>query len=85
MIDERIEFVNETKFTKFSSENKIHERQYIMFIIIALFSSLMRYNNFIKRTQVIRIKRKNQCFVISQEKSSFFFISNKVFNNRANN
>ena len=63
MIDERIEFVDETKFTEFSSENEIHERQYMIFTIIALFTLFMRYNDFIKKVRVTRIKRENQCFV----------------------
>ena len=71
-IDERIEFVDETKFTDCSSENKIHERQCIIFTIIASSSLHMRYNNFIKKVQVTRIKRKNQCFVNSRKKSSLF-------------
>ena len=58
-IDERIEFVDEAKFTDFSSENEIHEHQYIAFTIIASSSLHMRYNDFIKRVRVIRIKRKN--------------------------
>ena len=58
-IDERIEFVDETKFIKSLSENKIHERQCMIFTIIALSSLLMRYNNFIKKARVIYIKRKN--------------------------
>ena len=49
MIDKRIKFVDEAKFTDFLSKNKIHERQCMIFIIIALFSLLMRYNNFIKK------------------------------------
>ena len=68
-IDERIELVDEAKFTNFSSENEIYERQCMIFTIIALFSLHMRYNDFIKKTQIIRIKRKNQCFVNSREKS----------------
>ena len=55
-IDERIEFVDEIKFTDFSSENEIHKRQCMIFTIIALSSLHMRYNDFIKRAQVIRIK-----------------------------
>ena len=71
IIDERIEFVDETKFTNFSSKNEIHERQCIIFIIIASFSLHMRYNDFVKKARIIRIKRKNQCFANSREKSSF--------------
>ena len=48
-IDERIELVDEAKFTDFSSKNEIHERQCMIFTIIALFSLFMRYNNFIKK------------------------------------
>ena len=48
-IDERIKLVNETKFTDFLSENKIHERQCMIFIIIASFLLLMCYNDFIKK------------------------------------
>ena len=48
IINKRIKFVDEIKFTDFSSENEIHERQYMIFIIIALFSLFMHYNNFIK-------------------------------------
>ena len=48
-IEKRIEFVDEAKFTNFSSENKIHERQCMIFIFIASSSLFMRYNNFIKR------------------------------------
>ena len=58
-IDERIKLVDKTKFTNFLSENKIHERQCMIFIIITLSSLFMHYNNFIKRIRVIRIKRKN--------------------------
>ena len=58
-IDERIKFINKTKFIDFLSENKIHERQCMIFTIIISFSLLMRYNNFIKRIRVTRIKRKN--------------------------
>ena len=71
-IDKRIEFVNETKFTNSSLENEIHERQCIAFTIIALFLLLMHYNNFIKRTQITCIKRKNQCFANLRKKSSLF-------------
>ena len=49
MIDERIEFVNEAKFTDSSSENEIHERQCMTFTFIASFSLHIRYNDFIKR------------------------------------
>ena len=49
-INKRIEFVDEAKFTDFSSENEIHERQCMIFIIIASSSLHMRYNDFIKRT-----------------------------------
>ena len=55
-IDKRIELVNEAEFTNFSSENEIHERQYIIFIIIALSSLLISYNNFIKKIEIICIK-----------------------------
>ena len=48
-INERIEFVDEAKFTDFSSENKIHERQCMIFTIIASSLLFMRYNDFIKR------------------------------------
>ena len=48
-IDERIEFVDETKFTNSSLENEIHERQCMIFTVIASFSLHMRYNDFIKR------------------------------------
>ena len=58
-IDERIEFVNEAKFTDFSLENEIHERQCMIFTIIASSSLYMRYNDFIRRVRVIRMKRKN--------------------------
>ena len=71
MIDERIEIVDEAKFTDSSSENEIHEHQCMIFIIIASFSLFMRYNDFIRRVQVICIKKKNQCFVNSREKSLF--------------
>ena len=70
MIDERIEFVDEAKFTDFSSENEIHERQCMFLTSIASSSSHMRYNDFIRKARVIRIKRKNQCFANSREKSS---------------
>ena len=68
-IDERIEFINEAKFTDFSSENEIYERQCMIFTVIALFSLFIHYNNFIKKARVICIKRKNQCFANSREKS----------------
>ena len=71
-IDERIEFVDEAKFTNFSSKNEIHERQCMIFTAIASFSLHMRYNNFIKKVRITRIKRKNQCFINSRKKSSFF-------------
>ena len=71
-IDERIKLVDEAKFTDSSSENKIHERQCIIFTIIASSSLHLRYNDFIKKARVIRIKRKNQCFVNSRKKSSLF-------------
>ena len=58
-IDERIKLVDEIKFTNFSSENEIHERQCIVFTIIASSSLHMHYNDFIKKVRVIRIKRKN--------------------------
>ena len=48
-IDERIELVDEAKFTDSSSENKIHERQYMIFTIITSSSLHIRYNNFIKK------------------------------------
>ena len=48
-IDKYIELVDEAKFTNSSLENKIHERQYMTFTIIALFSLLIRYNDFIKK------------------------------------
>ena len=70
-INERIKFVDKAKFTNSSSENEIHEHQYMIFTIIASSSLHMRYNNFIKRAQIIRIKRKNQCFASSRKKSSF--------------
>ena len=71
-IDERIEFVDKAKFTNFSLEDEIHERQCMIFTIIASFSLYMRYNNFIKKARVTRIKRKNQCFANSRKKSLFF-------------
>ena len=71
IIDERIKLVDETKFTDSSSENEIHKRQCIIFTTIALSSLHMCYNDFIKRTRVTRIKRKNQCFINSRKKSSF--------------
>ena len=71
-INERIELIDEAKFTDSLSENKIHERQYIISIIITLFSLFMRYNDFIKKARVIHIKRKNKCFVNSQEKLLLF-------------
>ena len=71
-IDERIELVDETKFTDSSLENKIHERQCMIFTVIALSSLHMRYNDFIRKVRVIRIKRKNQCFANSRKKSSLF-------------
>ena len=58
-INKRIELIDEAKFTDFSSENEIHERQCMIFAIIASFSLYMRYNDFIKRARVTRIKRKN--------------------------
>ena len=58
-INERIKLVDEIKFTNSSSETEIHERQCMIFIIIALSSLFMRYNNFIKKARVICIKRKN--------------------------
>ena len=57
--DKCIECVDKAKFTNSLLKNEIHERQCIIFIIIALFSLFMRYNKFIKRVRVIRIKRKN--------------------------
>ena len=69
-IDERIKLVDEAKFTDSSSENEIHERQCMIFTIIASSSLHLRYNDFIRRARVIRIKRKNQCFVNSRKKSS---------------
>ena len=71
-IDECIEFVDEAKFTNSSLKNEIHERQCIIFIFIASFSLHIRYNDFIKKVRVIRIKRKNQCFANSRKKSSLF-------------
>ena len=70
-IDERIKFVDEAKFTDSSSENEIHERQCMIFTFIASSSLHMRYNDFIKKARIIRIKRKNQCFANSRKKSSF--------------
>ena len=64
-IDERIELVDEAKFINFSLENEIYEHQCMIFTVIASSSLHMRYNNFIKKVQVIRIKRKNQCFASS--------------------
>ena len=72
-IDERIKLVDEIKFTNSLSENKIHERQYMIFIVIASFLLFMRYNNFIKKVRIIRIKRKNQCFANLRKKSLFFY------------
>ena len=69
-IDERIELVDKTKFVNFSSKNKIRERQCMIFTIIASSLLLIRYNNFIKKARVIRIKRKNQCFANLRKKSS---------------
>ena len=71
-IDERIKLVDETKFTDSSSENEIHERQCMIFTFIASSSLHMRYNDFIKKARIIRIKRKNQCFANSRKKSSLF-------------
>ena len=71
-IDKCIKFVDEAKFTDSSLKNKIHERQYMIFTIIASSLLFMRYNNFIKKARIICIKRKNQCFVNSRKKSSFF-------------
>ena len=48
-INERIEFVDKANFTNFLSENGIHERQCMIFTIIALFSLFIYYNDFIKR------------------------------------
>ena len=48
-IDERIKLLDEAKFINSLSENEIHERQCIMFIIIASSSLHMRYNDFIKK------------------------------------
>ena len=39
-IDERIELVDEAKFTDFLSENEIYERQCMIFTVIASFSLL---------------------------------------------
>ena len=58
-IDKRIELVDKAKFTDCSSENKIHERQCMIFIIIASSLLFMRYNDFIKKARVTCIKRKN--------------------------
>ena len=52
-INERIKFVDKAKFINFSSENEIHERQCMIFTIIASFSLHIRYNNIIKKTRVI--------------------------------
>ena len=71
MIDERIKLVDEAKFINFSLKNEIHEYQCMILTAIALSLLLMRYNNFIKRTRVIRIKRKIQCFANSRKKSLF--------------
>ena len=70
-IDKCIKLVDEAKFTDFLSKNEIHERQCMIFIFIASFSLHMRYNDFIKKVQITRIKRKNQCFVNLRKKSSF--------------
>ena len=48
-IDERIELIDEIKFTNSSSENEIYERQCMIFTIIASSSLLMRYNDFIRK------------------------------------
>ena len=48
-IDERIELVDEAKFTNSSLKNEIHERQCMIFTFIASSSLYMRYNDFIKR------------------------------------
>ena len=50
-IDERIELVDETKFTNSSSENEIHERQCMIFIFIASSSLHMRYNDLSKKLE----------------------------------
>ena len=71
-IEERIEFVNKAKFTDSLSENEIHEHQCMIFTTIALFLLHMRYNDFIKKVQIICIKRKNQCFVNLRKKSLLF-------------
>ena len=59
IIDKRIKFVEKAKFTDFLSENEIYEHQCMIFTIIASFSLFIRYNDFIKRIRIIRIKRKN--------------------------
>ena len=51
-IDERIELVDEAKFTDSSSENEIHERQCMIFTVIASFSLHMRYNNLSKELEL---------------------------------
>ena len=61
-MNKRIKLVDKTKFINSLLENKIHERQCMIVITIALFSLVMRYNDFIKRARVVRIKRKNDCF-----------------------
>ena len=71
-IDKRIKFVDKAKFTDSSSENKIYERQCMIFTIIILSSLFIRYNDFIKKARVIRIKQKNQYFVNSRKKLLFF-------------
>ena len=70
--NKRIEFVDEAKFTNFLSENKIYERQYTIFTIIASFSLFLHHNDFIRKAWVICIKRKRQCFVNLREKLLFF-------------
>ena len=70
-IDERIELIDEAKFTNTSLENEIHERQCMIFTAIASSSLHIRYNDFIKKIQITRIKRKNQCFASSRKKSLF--------------
>ena len=62
-MNKRIKFVNEAKFTDFLSENRIYKRQCMIFIIIALFSLFMHYNNFIKRSlnHLHKVKKSVLC------------------------
>ena len=53
IIDKRIELVDEAKFIDSSSENKIYERQYMIFTIIASFSLHIRYNNLLKKFELL--------------------------------